>query len=76
MVYMVSNVCFMGYCIKLILYNNHDIWYNITIIWDKDISTISHQNGPYLRIKFEIQIKNLPYHTGDFVPQCCVLSLL
>ena len=31
-----------------------NILYNITIIWDKDISTISYQNVSYLKIKFEI----------------------
>ena len=59
---MVSNVCYMGQGIKSIWYVKDSIWYNITVIWDKYISTISPQNVPYLKTKFEIQIKNLPYH--------------
>ena len=59
---MVSNVCYMGQGIKSIWYVKDSIWYNITVILDKYISTISPQNVPYLKTKFEIQIKNLPYH--------------
>ena len=62
MEHMLSNVCYMGYDIKSIWYGKESIRYNITIIWDKYISTISPQNVPYLKTKFEIQIKNLPYH--------------
>ena len=59
---MVSNKCYMRCGIKCIWYVKESIWYNISVIWDKYISTISPQNVPYLKIKLEIQIENLLYH--------------
>ena len=62
MVHMVSNVCYTGYDIKSIWYVKDSIWYNKQSYGRNYISTISPQNVPYLKTKFDIQIKNLPYH--------------